>query len=173
MEARFTTGFDPASGKQVQKSIYGKTQKEVREKLAQITTELDDGTYMEPTKDTVEEWLDTWIETYVKYSVKPYTLDAYQRNCDNYIKPMLGKIRLAALNAPQIQRFYNGLLTEKELSPKTVRNYSWCLPQGVGASCEAGNDTEQSDEPLRFTKGSQEGDSSYGAGGDCCFPKGG
>ena len=33
-EARFTTGFDPASGKQVQKSIYGKTQKEVREKLA-------------------------------------------------------------------------------------------------------------------------------------------
>ena len=84
-EARFTTGFDPASGKQVQKSIYGKTQKEVREKLAQITTELDDGTYLEPTKDTVGEWLDTWLETYVKYSVKPYTLDAYQRNCDNYI----------------------------------------------------------------------------------------
>ncbi len=58
-EARFTPGFAPASGKQVQKSIYGKTQKEVREKLAQITTELDDGTYLEPTKDTVGEWLDT------------------------------------------------------------------------------------------------------------------
>jgi len=57
-EARFTTSFDPASGKQIQKSIYGKTQKAVREKLAQITTELDDGTYMEPSKDTVEEWLD-------------------------------------------------------------------------------------------------------------------
>ena len=58
-EARFTTGFDQAIGKQVQKSIYGKTQKEVREKLARITVELDDGTYMEPTKDTVGQWLDT------------------------------------------------------------------------------------------------------------------
>ena len=89
-EARFTTGFDPVSGKQVQKSIYGKTQKEVREQLAQVTTELDSGTYIEPVKDTVGEWLDTWLETYVRYSVKPYTLDAYQRTCTNYIKPALG-----------------------------------------------------------------------------------
>jgi len=121
-EARFTTGFDPASGKQIQKSIYGKTQKAVRKKLAQITTELDDGTYMESTKDTVEKWLDAWLETYVKYSVKPYTLDAYQRNCDNYIKPALGAIRLSALTTLQIQRFYNSLLVDKRLSPKTVRN---------------------------------------------------
>ena len=63
-EARFTAGFDPASGKQIQKSVYGRTQKEVREKLAQITVELDDGTYMEPAKETVAEWMDTWLETY-------------------------------------------------------------------------------------------------------------
>ena len=73
-EARFTTGFDPATGKQVQKSIYGKTQKEVREKLTEVTMELDAGTYLEPTKDTVGQWLDTWLETYVAYSVKSYTL---------------------------------------------------------------------------------------------------
>ena len=150
-EARFTTGFDPASGKQVQKSIYGKTQKEVREKLAQITTELDDGTYLEPTKDTVGEWLDTWLETYVKYSVKPYTLDAYQRNCDNYIKPMLGKIRLAALNAPQIQRFYNSLLTEKKLSPKTIRNihgvFHKALEQAVKLGMVRSNPTDLCDLP--------------------------
>lgn len=58
----------------------------------------------------------------MKYSVKPYTLDAYQRNCDNYIKPALGAVRLSALTAPQFQRFYNSLLVEKKLSPKTVRN---------------------------------------------------
>lgn len=58
----------------------------------------------------------------MRYSVKPYTLDAYLRNCHNYITPMLGKVRLAVLNAPQFQRFYNGLLTEKKLSPKTVRD---------------------------------------------------
>ena len=32
-EARYTTGIDPKTGKQTQKSVYGKTQKEVRQKL--------------------------------------------------------------------------------------------------------------------------------------------
>ena len=44
-EARYTIGFDSVTGKQKQKSIYGKTQGEVREKLAQITVERDDGSY--------------------------------------------------------------------------------------------------------------------------------
>ena len=35
-EGRYTCGFDPGSGKQIQKSVTGKTQKEVREKLAQV-----------------------------------------------------------------------------------------------------------------------------------------
>lgn len=137
-EAWFTAGFNPVSGKQVQKSVYGKTQKEVREKLTQITTELDDGTYMEPSKDTLSEWLDTWLETYVKYSVKPYTMDAYQRSCNNYIKPALGNMKLAALNAPQIQRFYNGLLTEKNLSPKTVRNIHGVFHKALGQAVKLG-----------------------------------
>lgn len=33
-EARYTVGLDPVTGRQIQKSIYGKTQKEVRERLA-------------------------------------------------------------------------------------------------------------------------------------------
>ena len=65
-EARYTLGIDPKTGKQIQKSVYGKTQKEVRQKLTAITAEIDDGTYMEPTKDSVGEWLDTWLKTYVK-----------------------------------------------------------------------------------------------------------
>lgn len=137
-EARFTTGFDPVSGKQIQKSVYGRTQKEVREKLTQITMELDDGTYMEPSKDTLSEWLDTWLETYVRYSVKPYTMDAYQRSCNNYIKPALGNMKLAALNAPQIQRFYNGLLTEKNLSPKTARNIHGVFHKALGQAVKLG-----------------------------------
>jgi len=36
-EARYTLGIDPGTGKQIQKSVYGKTQKEVRQKLTAIT----------------------------------------------------------------------------------------------------------------------------------------
>ena len=47
-EARYTTGIDPKTGKQTQKSVYGKTQKEVRQKLTEDTAEIDAGTYREP-----------------------------------------------------------------------------------------------------------------------------
>ena len=72
-EARYTTGIAPKTGKQTQKSVYGKTQKEVRQKLTEVTAEIDSGTYLEQTKDTVGEWLDTWLKTYALYSVKTDT----------------------------------------------------------------------------------------------------
>ena len=43
-EGRYTVGFDPGTGKQRQRSISGKTQKEVAQKLRQITAEIDRGT---------------------------------------------------------------------------------------------------------------------------------
>ena len=64
-EARFTKGFDPVTGKQIQKSIYGKTQKEVREKLAQVTVELDEGTYTDPCQMTLAAWLEIWMTEYM------------------------------------------------------------------------------------------------------------
>lgn len=57
-EARITTGYDPGTGKQIQRSFSGKTQKEVREKMQAIAVDLNNGTYKEPTKMTVGEWLD-------------------------------------------------------------------------------------------------------------------
>ena len=40
-EARYSIGFHPGTGRQIQRSVYGKTQKEVRQKLNQIVLELD------------------------------------------------------------------------------------------------------------------------------------
>ena len=44
-EARYTLGRDPGTGKQIQKSVYGATQKDVRQKLQQISQSIDEGTY--------------------------------------------------------------------------------------------------------------------------------
>ena len=65
-EARYTVGYDPGTGKQVQKSVSGKTQKEVAQKLKAATAALDDGTYIAPNKMTVAQWLDTWQADYLK-----------------------------------------------------------------------------------------------------------
>ena len=63
-EARYTVGIDPGTGKQIQKSISGKTQREVTRRLKEITTSIDTGTYLPSCKLTAGEWLNTWISEY-------------------------------------------------------------------------------------------------------------
>ena len=64
-EARYTLGIDPGTGKQIQKSVYGKTQKEVRQKLTAITAEIDSGMFtLVSGIITVIEWLDIWLKDY-------------------------------------------------------------------------------------------------------------
>ena len=123
-EARFTTGFDPGSGKQIQKSVTGKTQKEVAQKLRQTTTDIDHGAYIPPCKMSVGEWLDIWSDTYLS-GVKPRTRNIYGNFIQLHIKPALGAIRLEELTPHIVQSFYNSLLQEHNgksaLSPKTVK----------------------------------------------------
>jgi len=117
-EARYTLGRDPGTGKQLQKSVYGKTQKEVLNKLQRVLTDVTDGTYIAPSKTTVEQWANIWHENYLG-PVKPYTVTKYRSILDVHIIPHFGKTKLNALSAPMIQRFYRKCI-EEGLSPKTV-----------------------------------------------------
>lgn len=44
--------------------------------MTAIQAEIDAGTYMEPAKESLAEWLETWLRIYAQYSVKPYTYDS-------------------------------------------------------------------------------------------------
>lgn len=125
-QARYTAGYDLGTGKQIQRSITGKTQKEVAQKLKQAVYELDQGTYQAPCRMTVKEWLETWKAEYTG-DVKPATAYIYKKNLDMYVSPFLGAVKLEALTAPMVQSLYNRLLKpEKEgdpaLSAKSIRN---------------------------------------------------
>lgn len=119
-EARYTAGFDPGTGKQIQRSITDKSKKVVAQKLKAAMAALDAGTYKAPCKMTVAQWLDIWIAEYLN-SVKPLTKHNYNKQVQKHFKPALGAVRLAALDTHTIQRFYNSL-SASGLSPKTVKN---------------------------------------------------
>jgi len=119
-EVRCTIGYDPGSGKRISKSAYAKSKKEAREKLTELTRAVDQGTFMESARTTLGLWLDEWLETYSKGRVKPYTYDTYFRIIRNHIKPALGAVRLCDLTGTMLQRFYNSLLRDKNLSPKNA-----------------------------------------------------
>ena len=124
-EGRYTCGFDPGTGKQIQKSVTGKTQKEVAQKIKELTAALDAGTYIAPNKMTVGQWLDTWQNEYLA-NVKPSTVSSYEATIRNHLQPGLGAIRLDSLTTHDIQEFYNSLHSPSEnrnaLSSKTIKN---------------------------------------------------
>lgn len=115
-ESRITTGRDPGTGKQIQRSFTGKTQKEVREKMQAAAVEVNQGTYTAPQRMTVGGWMDIWAADYLG-GVKPATAGIYRGNIKNHIKPALGAVRLDQLHPHTVQGFVNGL----ELSPASVR----------------------------------------------------
>ena len=125
-EARYTTGYNPGTGRQIQRSITGKTQKEVAQKLKAATAAIDAGTYQAPCKLLVSEWLETWTENYLG-GVKPRTVDSYKSIVRNHLIPAFGAVRLEALTPDHIQAFYNGL----SLSPKTVKNVHGILHKAL------------------------------------------
>ena len=137
-EGRYTVGRDPGTGKQVQKSVYGKTQKETRIKLQQATSSIDLGVYTEPSKMTVSRWLDIWLEEFLG-DVKPRTQELYTSTVKNRIKPALGAVKLSDLKTAAIQKFYNDCgRGDAPLSPKTVKNVHGILHKALQQAVEAG-----------------------------------
>lgn len=140
-EARYTEGFDPGTGKQLQRSITGKTQKEVAQKLKAATAAIDAGTYTAPSKMTVGNWLDIWSEEYLG-SVKPKTVTLYKATINNYLKPAFGVIKLEALDTHTIQKLYNKLShpckDKPGLSPKTVKNVHGILHKALQQAVKIG-----------------------------------
>ena len=133
-EARYTAGRDSGSGKQIQRTITGKTQKEVAEKLRNATAAIDNGTYIAPSKQTVGQWLDTWADTYLG-GVKPFTAVSYKAKIKNHIKPAIGAVRLESLDTATIQRFYNSLSKGSGerggLSPKSIKDLHGTLHKAL------------------------------------------
>ena len=122
------TGYNPETGKPVRKYFYGRTRKEVQEKINEVAPKVAAGTYREPTKMTVAEWFTTWLNDYMKLSLRPTTWESHKYQVDGHIIPALGHLRLAQLQTAHIQRLYNdklqgGRLDGKPggLSPKSVR----------------------------------------------------
>lgn len=130
-EGIYSTAEVDGAGKYIKHSVYGKTQEEVRRKLTEITSSIDDGTYINPSQYKLNEWLESWLEIYVKPTVKDFTYDSYSNICRRHIIPHIGRVKLRDLTTMQIQKFYNDLLQVEKLSVKTVKNVHGVLHRSL------------------------------------------
>ena len=124
-----TVGYNPETKKSKRKYFYGKTRKEVKEKMTEIAGNVQNGTYKEASKMKVAEWFKIWLEEYQKQSLRQTTYESYEMQIDKHILPYIVHLQLKQLETYHLQALYNekqkdgARLDGKKgpLSPRSIR----------------------------------------------------
>jgi integrase len=120
-----------------------RTRREAEAARAKIVNDLHNGTYIERSGRTLEEWsTEQWLPT-MRSQVKPTTWDAYDRNMRLHILPTLGGVRLQDLTPARLNKLYAQLLETSngrggKLSAKTVRNLHTIVHKALADAVDQG-----------------------------------
>lgn len=122
------------------KSKSYKTFTEADKARREITAQVDAGTYIEPQKMKVSEWLQIWLDTYCGHTGSG-TLVQYRGYVKNHINPVIGNIRLDKLQPHHVQDLINGLQNhgkkkDKPISFKTRKNVHGALSAALAKAQE-------------------------------------
>lgn len=107
-------------GRRRRVAFYGRTQREVQQKLTAALSEKQTGTYVVPEKISTGEYLLRWLSDYAAAAVRATTYVGYESAIKRHLVPELGGFELAKLQPMHLQRFYSRKLAEG-LAPRTVR----------------------------------------------------
>ncbi len=108
------------------KSLYGKTRKEVQDKLRALLADVDKGILPPTERLSVAQFLERWLADVVKPGVRSATYREYKNTVERHAVPALGFLKITQLQPGHLQKLYASML-ECGLSPKTVRNVHGCL----------------------------------------------
>jgi integrase len=106
-------------GKRKRPTLYGKSRKEVANKLTRALTDWDGGLSFDANNLRFDNYLHRWLEDSKKGSVKPVTYQGYERMVRNHLVPTLGRIKLKALTPAHLRGLYRQK-TDAALSARTV-----------------------------------------------------
>ena len=114
-------------------SVYGKTRKEVVNRLKETITLSDAGATKDIYNITVTEWMAEWYEIYIDSndSYAPSTRVGYSKILNSYIYPYFKGVKLMDLNPLAIQKFIVWLQKDKHLSPKSTKNVFTLIHKAV------------------------------------------
>jgi hypothetical protein len=90
-------------------AAHSHAKREAQIECARIITELKTGTFQEPSKLALADFVEQWLD-YMKSQVSPATHERYVEIARKNIIPLLGQERLSKLSAVQITQAYTKAL---------------------------------------------------------------
>jgi integrase len=116
-DGRWQAQISLDSGKR--KTLYGKTRKEVQEKLRQAINEQKQGVLATGPQQTLETYLTNWIDNVCKPRVRKSTYMQYRSVIRAHLIPAFGRTTIQGLKPAKIQSLYAKKL-EEGLAPSTI-----------------------------------------------------
>src|SRR5918997_4751229 len=101
------------------KTIYGRTRREVDEKLTKAKADRNGGLVFDAGALTLAEYMERWLNESARNRLRPKTYKDYAGLIRVHIAPALGHIKLKNLTPLHVQQFY-GTKLESGLSKRTV-----------------------------------------------------
>jgi len=115
-----------AAGRRRRKVVYGKTRRQVAEKLAAMTQATAAGRPVVEDSRRLGDYLEHWLREVIEPDRRPATAASYRDMMHRHIAPELGHIRLDRLAATDVRAFLRAKSTEvsargRPLSSRSVR----------------------------------------------------
>ncbi len=137
-------GKGPATGKKKYKwrTVQG-TRKKADTELNRLLYELNTGTFVEPSKSTLAEFLAQWL-VFIRMKVAAKTYERYRDIVERSLIPSLGSSKLSELRPLHIQNYYSWALKngrvngEGGLSMQTVLHHHRVLREALGRAVKWG-----------------------------------
>jgi len=109
-----------------------------------LLNQLDNGTFIKPSKVTLAEYLERWLREYAWANLAPRTAEGYELVVRRHLIPALGKITLTGLKPEHIQRYQSEKLScgrvdgKGALSPRAVRHHYMALHTALKEAVKLG-----------------------------------
>ena len=118
------------------KYFYGKTRKEVQDKLNRALYEQKQGILATGPQQTLSAFLEKWLEQVVKLTKRPNTYKGYRSNVEHHLIPSLGHIKLQKLTIGHLQAFYAE--RSATLKPRTLSQINAALSSALDDALKQG-----------------------------------
>jgi len=137
------------------KTLYGKTRREVDEKLTAAKADRDSGLLFDADSLMVARYLEGWLADSVRDTVKATTYETYERLMRLHLIPALGRVKLKNLTPAHVRGLYREKL-DSGLSPTSVQRVHAllhkALKQAVNDGLVARNVTQAVKAPRQQRK---------------------
>lgn len=119
------------------KTLHHTTKEKAKKYVEKILDQMADGTFFEPSRESVQQLLERWLGHVGRQGLKATTLDTYKDYVRCYLNPALGHVSLAQLKPLIVQDAFDAMV-DRGLAPLTIRSARRILKRALAKAVKWG-----------------------------------